>query len=81
MTQRLSRTEQELEQAFAREISLERERRLSLLRNTEKRLRTRERERTLRRSSLRFVLLVTTLIGTAIVVAVAMFASLYFLLQ
>lgn len=81
MTERLSRTEQELEQAFAREISLERERRHSLLRTAEKRSRSRERERYTRKSSLRFVLLVLTLIGTAVVVTVGMFASLYFLLQ
>lgn len=81
MTQRLSRTEAELEQAFANEISLERERRHSLLRSAERRSRKRAVERVHRRGSLRFVLLVLALIATAVLVAAGMFASLYFLLR
>ncbi|MHB1537621.1 MAG: hypothetical protein ACYCUM_02825 [Solirubrobacteraceae bacterium] len=81
MTRRLSRTEHELEQAFAREISLERERRTSLLAHTEKRSRRRAHERRSRRGSIRFALLVATLIITAVLVTAVMFVSLYLLLQ
>jgi hypothetical protein len=81
MTERLTRTSAELEQAFAQEISLERERRHSLLRSAERRSRKRAVERIHRRGSLRFGVLVLTLVATAAIVAVAMFASLYFLLR
>ena len=81
MTQRLMRSDAELEQAFAQEISLERERRHSLLRSAERRSRKRAVQRTHKRGSLRFAMLVTTLIATAAIVTVAMFASLYLLLR
>jgi hypothetical protein len=44
-------------------------------------MRKRERERVHKRGSVRFVLLVLTLIATAVIVTVAMFASLYLLLD
>lgn len=70
----------ELEQAFMREISLERRRRHSLLRTTEHRTLKRRVERDRRRGSMRFALLVATLIATAAIVTVVMFRTLYLLL-
>jgi len=68
------------EQAFAREASLDRRRRASLQRTAEQRARKRQVERVHRRGSLRFVLLVLTLIMTAVIVTVVMFRTLYLLL-
>jgi hypothetical protein len=70
----------ELERAFVKEISLERRRRDSLRRTTEKRALKREVDRRQRRGSVRFVLLVLTLIATAVIVTVVMFRTLYLLL-
>ncbi len=70
----------ELEQAFAREISMERHRRASLRRSTEQRAIKRAVERRHKRGSVRFVLLVLTLMLTAVVVTAAMFRTLYWLL-
>lgn len=71
----------EIEQAFAREISMERRRRASLQRTTEQRALKREVERRHKRGSVRFVLLALTLVLTAAVVTVAMFRTLYLLLS
>ena len=70
----------ELERAFAKEISLERRRRDSLQRTTEKRALKREVERRHKRGSIRFVLLVLALVATAVIVTVVMFRVLYLLL-
>jgi hypothetical protein len=70
----------ELERAFVKEISLERHRRDSLQRTTEKRAQKREVDRRHKRGSVRFVLLVLTLIATAVIVTVVMFRTLYVLL-
>jgi hypothetical protein len=70
----------ELERAFVKEISLERRRRASLRRTTEQRALKREVERRHKRGSIRFVLLVLTLIATAVIVTVIMFRTLYLLL-
>jgi len=70
----------DLEKAFAREISLERHRRASLRRTAEKRTFKREVDRRHKRGSVRFVMLVLTLILTAAIVAVVMFRTLYLLL-
>jgi hypothetical protein len=69
------------ERAFVKEISLDRHRRDSLLRTTEARTLKREVDRRHRRGSLRFSLLVLTLIMTAVVVTVVMFRTLYLLLS
>ncbi|HEX4189272.1 MAG TPA: hypothetical protein VHY83_15385 [Solirubrobacteraceae bacterium] len=68
------------EQAFAKEASLDRRRRASLRRTAEQRALKREVERRHKRGSVRFVLLVLTLIMTAAIVTVAMFRTLYLLL-
>jgi hypothetical protein len=70
----------ELERAFVKEITLERHRRDSLQRSTEKRALKREVDRRHKRGSVRFVLLVLTLIATAVIVTVVMFRTLYVLL-
>jgi hypothetical protein len=70
----------EWEQAFVKEISLDRHRRESLQRTTEKRALKRDIEKRHKRGSLRFALLVLTLILTAVIVTVVMFRTLYLLL-
>ena len=68
------------ERAFVDEITLDRRRRASLQRTAEQRTLKREADRRQRRSFARFVLLVLTLIMTAVVVTVIMFRTLYLLL-
>ncbi len=70
----------EIEQAFAREISMERRRRASLKRTAEQRAIKRDMDKRHKRGSVRFVLLVLTLILTAVIVTVVMFRTLYLLL-
>jgi hypothetical protein len=68
------------ERAFVDEISLDRRRRASLRRTAEGRALKREAHRRHRRGSLRFLLLVLTLIMTAAIVTVVMFRTIYLLL-
>jgi hypothetical protein len=70
----------EWERAFVREITLDRRRRDSLRRTAEARALKREVARRQKRGSVRFTLLVLTLIMTAVVVTVVMFRTLYLLL-
>jgi hypothetical protein len=77
---RMRRSLAELEQAFAREVSLDRHRRASLQRTTERRALKREVRRRHQRGSVRFVLLVLALMMTAAIVIVVMFRTLYLLL-
>ena len=70
----------ELEQAFAKEISLDRRRRDSLRRTAEQRTYKREVQRRHKRGNVRFFLLVLTLVMTAVIVTVVMFRTLYLLL-
>ena len=68
------------ERAFVREISLDRRRREELRQTTEQRALKREVDRKHKRGSVRFALLVLTLIMTAVTVTVVMFRTLYLLL-
>jgi hypothetical protein len=68
------------EQAFVKEITLDRHRRASLKRTADKRALKREVAKRHKRGSMRFGLLVLTLIMTAVVVTVVMFRTLYLLL-
>ena len=68
------------ERAFAKEALLDRRRRASLRRTAEQRALKRQVDRRHKRGSVRFVLLVMTLILTAAIVTVAMFRTLYLLL-
>jgi hypothetical protein len=77
---RMRRSVAEIEQAFAEEISLDRRRRDSLRRTAEQRARKRHVQRRNKRGTVRFALLVLTLVMTAAVVTVVMFRTLYLLL-
>ncbi len=77
---RMRQSINEIEQAFAREISMERRRRASLKRTAEQRALKRDMDKRHKRGSVRFVLLVLTLILTAAIVTVVMFRTLYLLL-
>jgi hypothetical protein len=70
----------ELEEAFVEEISNERSRRHELYRSTEQRAQQRDLDRRHRLGSMRFVLLVLTLVATAVIVTIVMFRTLYILL-
>jgi hypothetical protein len=68
------------ERAFVKEISLDRRTRASLRRTAEHRAHKREVDRRHKRGSIRFALLVLTLIMTAVIVTAVMFRTLYLLL-
>jgi hypothetical protein len=70
----------EWEKAFVREITLDRHRRDSLRRTAEQRALKREVARRKKSGSLRYAMLVLTLIMTAAIVTVVMFRTLYLLL-
>ena len=70
----------QLEQAFAEEVMLDRARREHLRRTGAERSRQRRLQRRQQRSSLRFFLLVVSLIATAVVVTIAMFATLSYVI-
>jgi hypothetical protein len=70
----------EWERAFVNEITLDRHRRDSLRRTTEQRALKRDLDRRHKRGSVRFAVLVLTLMLTAVVVTVVMFRTLYLLL-
>jgi hypothetical protein len=76
----MRRSVAEIEEAFAKEISLDRHRRDSLRRTAEQRALKRQVQRRNRRGTVRFMLLVLALILTAVIVTVAMFFTLYQLL-
>ena len=71
----------QIEQAFRYEAELDQRRREHLRRRAIRRSRMRYMEREKKRSSLRFYVLVLTLIATALIVTVAMFETLYLLLS
>ena len=70
----------EIEEAFVVEIEEDRERRERLARRAELRARQRHIERTHKHGSMRFVVLVLTLIATAVIVTIAMFQTLYYVM-
>jgi cell division septal protein FtsQ len=67
----------EIEEAFFEEIEEDRERRERLRRHAEQRARHRQVSKTQRHGTLRFMLVMLVLIGTAVVVTIAMFRTLY----
>jgi len=77
---KMRQTLSDWEQAFVQEARLDRRRQESLRRAAEQRTRKRQVQRRHKRGSVRFVLLVLTLIMTAVIVTVAMFRTLYVLL-
>ena len=70
----------QLERAFVEEAKLDRARREHLRRTAAQRARTRRVERRQQRSSLRFFLLMLSLIATAVLVTIAMFEALYYVI-
>ncbi|MDQ4040646.1 MAG: hypothetical protein M3141_02735 [Actinomycetota bacterium] len=70
----------QLERAFVEEAELDRARREHLRRTAAQRARSRRVQRKQQRSSLRFFLLVLSLIATAVLVTVAMFQTLYYVM-
>jgi cell division septal protein FtsQ len=67
----------EIEEAFFEEINEDRERQERLRRHAEQRLRRRRAVKTHRQGSLRFAIVLLTLLATAVVVAIVMFQTLY----
>jgi hypothetical protein len=80
MAMRMRQSLAQLEQAFVHETQQDRERRERLRRTAARRSRRRAYEREKARSSVRFALLVLSLIATAVIVTVAMFETLNMLL-
>ena len=80
MAMKMRQSLAQLEQEFRHEMQLDRSRRESLRRRAVMRSRKRSRLRARKRSSIRFWLLVLSLIATAVIVTVAMFETLYYLL-
>lgn len=70
----------QLERAFVEEVELDRVRREHLRHTAAQRSRSRRVQRKQQRGSLRFFLLVVSLIATAVLVTVAMFQTLYYVM-
>jgi cell division septal protein FtsQ len=70
----------EIERAFVEESAEDRERRERLYREAERRVRRREAQRTHKQGSLRFALVLLTLLATAVAVTVLMFQALYWVM-
>jgi hypothetical protein len=81
MAMKMRQSLAQLEQEFRHEAHLDRKRREHLRRNAVVRSRKRTRVRAAKRSSVRFWLLVLSLIATALIVTAAMFETLYRLLS
>jgi hypothetical protein len=80
MAMKMRQSLAQLEQEFRQEVQLDRGRRENLRRRAVLRSRKRWIQREKKRSSMRFWLLVLSLIATAVIVTVAMFETLYYLL-
>ncbi len=70
----------DIEAAFVEEIDSDRERRERLQAQAIRRTHVRHRERARKHGSLRFWLVLLVLIGTAVVVTIAMFETLYYVM-
>jgi hypothetical protein len=77
---RMQQSLADIEEAFVEEIEEDRERRERLARRAEMRSRQRHIERSHKHGNLRFFLLVLTLLATAIIVTIAMFQTLYYVM-
>jgi hypothetical protein len=71
----------EIEEAFFEEIEEDRERNERLRRHAEQRARHRQVARVHRHGTLRFTLVLLTLIATAVVVTIVMFNTLYVVMR
>jgi anti-sigma-K factor RskA len=81
MAMKMRQSLAQLEQEFKHETVRDRKRRDHLRRRAIHRSRKRNVERAKKRSSVRFWILVLSLIATAVIVTVAMFETLYYLLS
>ena len=70
----------DIEAAFVEEMESDRERRERLQHQAIRRTRVRHRERAHKHGSLRFWLVLLTLISTAVIVTIAMFETLYYVM-
>jgi hypothetical protein len=77
---RMQQSLAQLEEAFVEEIEEDRERRERLARRAELRTRQRHVEKSHKMGTMRFALLVLTLIATAVVVTIVMFQTLYYVM-
>jgi hypothetical protein len=77
---RMGQSLAEIEAAFVEEIEEDRERRERLQARALRRTRKRHAERAHKQGSLRFTLVLLTLIGTAVLVTVLMFQALYWVM-
>ncbi|HYZ80942.1 MAG TPA: hypothetical protein VE571_06720 [Solirubrobacteraceae bacterium] len=80
MAMKMRQSLAQLEQEFRHETQLDRSRRESLRRHAARRSRMRTHVRRRKRSSLRYWMLVLSLIATAVIVTAVMFETLYLLL-
>jgi anti-sigma-K factor RskA len=80
MAMKMRQSLAQLEQEFRHETQLDRSRREHLRKRAVLRSRKRTKARQKKRSSVHFWLLVFSLIATAVIVTVAMFETLYYLL-
>lgn len=80
MAMKMRQSLAQLEQEFLYETQRDRSRRENLRRHAVRRTRKRTHQREVKRSSVRFWLLVLSLIATAVIVTMAMFETLYRLL-
>ena len=80
MAMKMRQSLAQLEQEFRHETQLDRNRRETLRRQAVRRTRKRTHVRNRKRSSLRYWMLILSLIATALIVTVAMFETLYRLL-
>jgi hypothetical protein len=80
MAMKMRQSLAQLEQQFRHEAQLDRTRRESLRRRAVLRSRKRTHAREKKRSSMRYWVLVLSLISTAVIVTIAMFETLYYLL-
>jgi hypothetical protein len=81
MAMKMRQSLAQLEQQFRHETQLDRNRRERLRSQAVRRSRVRTHERARKRSSMRYWVLVLTLIATALIVTAAMFETLYLLLS
>ena len=70
----------EIERAFVEEAQVAQVRAVETVRETQLRARQRELERAHKHGTMRFIALVVALIGTAVLVTVAMFETLYYVM-
>jgi hypothetical protein len=80
MAMKMRQSLAQLEQEFRHETQLDRSRRETLRRHAIRRSRVRTHERRKKAGSMRYWVLVLSLVATAVIVTVVMFESLYYLL-